>query len=82
MTNGCGDFAELLSVIQGREREKLTFVAARHLDIMHEALGSSLSDLTGGKSVQQQEYLREKIAETERLISEALEEIQCLKCDL
>lgn len=60
----------------------MTFVAARHLDIMHEALGSSLSDITGGKSVQQQEYLRGKISDTERLISELLEEIQCIKCDL
>lgn len=75
------EVCRLVVSIQRHEKEKLTLVAARHLDMLQDSLGS-LGALTGGKSQQQIDYLRTKVAETEEAISEALQELQALKCDL
>jgi len=42
----------------------------------------ALHTLTGGKTAAQQVYLQRQIAEAEYSISESLEEINSLRCDL
>ena len=56
-------------------------VAARHLDIIQDHVGT-FSSITGGKSKQQQDYLKQQILQVEERISELVQEIICYKCDL
>jgi len=71
---------EQIAIIQSNEKDKLTYIAADHLNRMHNQL-PQLRDLSGSCEVQKS-YLKTKISECEERISEALETIQSLKIDI
>lgn len=75
------EFSHNITLIQGHEKDKLMYVAAQHLDQLQDAV-SELSSITGGKTNNQVVYLRNKIKETEVLISDCLEDIMCSLTDL
>lgn len=75
------EFSHNITLIQGHEKDKLMYVAAQHLDQLQDAV-SELSSITGGKTNNQVMYLRNKIKETEVLISDCMEDIMCSLTDL
>ena len=81
MSRNILDVAKAVAAIQEKEKEKLTLIAARHMDIIQDHVGS-FNSITGGKSRQQQEYLAKQNTEVEERISELVEELICYKCDL
>ena len=56
-------------------------VAAKHLDILQEKL-PALHSFTGGQSEPQKTYLKQQIVDVEARISNLLEEIQSIRCDM
>lgn len=74
------EFSHNITLIQGHEKDKLMYVAAQHLDQLQDAV-SELSSITGGKTNNQVAYLRNKIKETEVLISDYMEDINCSLTD-
>lgn len=81
MSQGHTELAGYITSVQDAEKEKLMLVAALHLDIIQDTL-TVLQSATGGKSIQQQQYLSRKITEVENTIVEAMDNITSLKCDL
>ena len=69
--------------VQTAEKDKLTFVAAHHLDQLKSTVLSSVeSSITGSRTEQQVQYLQEQIVKAQASIAEAVENIQCCLCDL
>ena len=67
--------------IQAAEKEKLMYIAALHLDQIQKKL-PTLESMTGGGDEVQRNYLQKKINETEAILAEEVENIQCHKADL
>ena len=78
---GFAELASYIAIVQDAEKEKLMLMAALHLDTIQDTL-TVLQDTTGGKSIQQQQYLDSKIADVEKTILEALQNIMSLKSDI
>ena len=76
------DIAACISRIQSSEKEKLTLVAAHHLDQLKSTVLSGTEHITGEKTEQQVKYLADQISACQVSISEAMEELQCAVCDL
>eukprot|EP01039_Chlorochromonas_danica_P007506 gene7506-8303_t len=72
--------AQTIELIQVAEKEKLTLVAARHLDRMRGEL-HSLNAVAGGVDDHQQRYLAEQMATVLQRIADLMEEIQAIKID-
>lgn len=77
----CAELVRAIDSVQQKEKDKLMYVAAQHLDLLQDQV-AAIGDMTGGKTEQQQQYLRDRIQETEAAISEALEDVQVAVCDL
>lgn len=58
------------------------FIAALHLDQIQKKLPPLESLTGGGDNVIQRDYLQKKIEETEALLREEMDNIQCHKADL
>mmetsp|Transcript_23260 Transcript_23260/g.38789 ORF Transcript_23260/g.38789 Transcript_23260/m.38789 type:complete len:213 (+) Transcript_23260:91-729(+) len=67
--------------VQQGEKEKLTLVAARHLDELQDTVVKDIGEMTGGKTTEQVKYLTQQIQTVEKSIADAMEEIQCCLCD-
>lgn len=75
------DISNLINTVQLCEKDKLMYVAAKHLDQLQE-LVQGLSSVIGMETINQLEYLSKKIQETENIISEQIESIMCILQDL
>jgi hypothetical protein len=79
------ELSVLVNRIQEGERQKLLHVAALHLDHLQDSpsLSHPLREITGGgKTERQVTYLDARVREIETEISEAIDEIVCIKGDL
>ncbi len=79
-TRNLTDLVNGINNLQLAEKEKLMLVAAYHLDQMQKFI-PTLQVISGNCDLQK-DYLRDKIAETESNIREALDEIIACKIDL
>ena len=73
--------SKYIQLVQEKEKDKLLMIGAAHLDILQDRL-KELQDITGGKTERQEQYLKDKINETEKIISESIENIMSIKSDL
>ena len=77
------DLAQIVSKVQEKEKEKLTVVAAIHLDKLKTHLPALKGELSQGpyEHIDGGEYLIKKIQQLEESVSEDLEEIQSAKSE-
>ena len=73
--------SKAIGLIQAAEKEKLTLVAAQHLDQMRAKMGE-LAAAFGEVQDMQADYLRRKVAENHSRICEQMEEVQAIKIDI
>lgn len=75
------DIVDSIEKIQRLEKDKLTCVAAQHLDKLHDTV-SDINKITGGKTANQVQYLADKVKLIKEEICECMENIQCIMCEL
>eukprot|EP01031_Cornospumella_fuschlensis_P030028 gene30028-36266_t len=78
---GLAALSKAIGLIQAAEKEKLTLVAAQHLDKMRAKMGE-LAAAFGEVQDMQADYLRRKVAENHSRICEQMEEVQAIKIDI
>lgn len=79
----CASVGENLQAIQDLEKEKLTIVAAKHLDSIHQHFPALREHFSSGVILtSSRDYIDSRIAEIECSISEILEIVQEAKCEV
>ena len=85
VVQGCAEAAGVVASVQGLEKEKLTLVAAQHLDKIQDKLPSVApamhESMTLTATTTSKKYAADKVAELEAKVSDLLDEFQALKCD-
>lgn len=79
---GQKELATCIVRVQAAEKEKLTLVAAHHLDRLKSTVLLGSEHITGSKTEAQEKYLAEQIAACQERIGEATEELQCCLCEI
>jgi hypothetical protein len=81
MERGLKEVANILNRIQNLERDKLTLVAAKHLESIRIAFPTMQAQF-GPNVVGHIETLVTRLADIDINLNELIEEFQCCKCDL
>jgi DNA repair REX1-B len=86
LARGCTEAAGVVTSVQGLEKEKLTLVAAQHLDKIQDKLPAVApamhESMTLMATAATKKYTADQVAAIEAKVTDLLDDFQALKCDI
>jgi len=86
LARGCTEAAGVVASVQGLEKEKLTLVAAQHLDKIQDKLPAVApamhESMTLMATAATKKYTADQVAAIEAKVTDLLDDFQALKCDI